>query len=145
MRAGEVYHNPASGERAVVILGSAETGGSRLVVDLYLRPGGGMTGRHLHPCIQEQFKVIQGPIAFTLHGRKHLAEAGQVIHIAPGTLHDFWNAGPAEGLVRVDVQPAERFAALIKNGFGLAQDGKTDSTGKPGLLQIALLARNSTT
>ena len=39
------------------------------------------------------------------------------------------------------MQPAARFAALIKNGFSLAQDGKTDQTGKPGILQIALLAR----
>ncbi len=38
MRAGEVYENPASGERAVVILGTDETAGERLVVDLYLRP-----------------------------------------------------------------------------------------------------------
>ena len=30
---------------------------------------------------------------------------------------------------------------LIRNGFGLAQDGKTDGTGKPNLLQISLLAR----
>jgi hypothetical protein len=39
------------------------------------------------------------------------------------------------------VQPAERFAELIKNGFALAQDGKTDATGKPSMLQIALMAR----
>ncbi len=46
MRAGEVYLNPASGERAVVVLGTDETAGKRLVVDGYLRPGGGMVGRH---------------------------------------------------------------------------------------------------
>jgi quercetin dioxygenase-like cupin family protein len=141
MRAGEVYVNPASGERAVVVLGTDETAGERLVVDLYLRPLGGMVGRHYHPKIREQFRVVAGTLAYTLNGVERIANVGESIDIQPGTLHDFWNPGTEEALVRVYVQPAERFAALIKNGFSLAQDGKTDSTGKPGILQIALLAR----
>ena len=141
MRAGEVYVNPASGERAVVVLGTDETAGKRLVVDLHLRPNGGMVGRHYHPKIREQFRVLVGRLTYTMNGVEKVAEVGESIDITPGTLHDFWNPGTNEALVRVDVQPAERFAALIKNGFSLAQDGKTDRTGKPGILQIALLAR----
>jgi quercetin dioxygenase-like cupin family protein len=141
MRAGEVYVNPASGERAVVVLGTDETAGTRLVVDMQLRPNGGMTGRHYHPKIREQFRVLAGTLAYTLNGVEKIATVGESIDITPGTLHDFWNPGTEQALVRVDVQPAERFAELIKNGFSLAQDGKTDSTGKPGILQIALLAR----
>ncbi len=141
MRAGEVYVNPASGERAVVVLGTNETAGKRLVVDLRLRPNGGMVGRHYHPKMREQFRVLVGSLAYTLNGVEKIANVGESTDITPGTLHDFWNPGTEEALVRVDVQPAERFAALIKNGFSLAQDGKTDRTGKPGMLQIALLAR----
>jgi quercetin dioxygenase-like cupin family protein len=141
MRAGEVYVNPASGERAVVVLGTNETAGTRLVVDLHLRPNGGMIGRHYHPKIREQFRVLAGSLAYTLNGVEKVANVGDSIDIAPGALHDFWNPGTEEAVVRVDVQPAERFTELIKNGFSLAQDGKTDRTGKPGILQIALLAR----
>jgi quercetin dioxygenase-like cupin family protein len=141
MHAGEVYINPASGERGVVILGTDETGGKRVVIDLHLRPGGGMVGRHYHPSIHEQFKVIKGQASYTLNGVEQTAEPGQTVDIPPGTLHSFWNSGSSEGLIRFDVQPAERFVALIKNGFSLAQDGKTDHTGKPGMLQIALMAR----
>jgi quercetin dioxygenase-like cupin family protein len=141
MRAGEVYVNPASGERAVVVLGTDETAGKRLVVDLHLRPNGGMIGRHYHPKIREQFRVLTGSLAYTLNGNERIANVGESVDIPPGTLHDFWNPGKEAALVRVDVQPAERFVALIKNGFSLAQDGKTDRTGKPGILQIAMLAR----
>jgi quercetin dioxygenase-like cupin family protein len=142
MRAGEVYINPASGERAVVIVGDDETAGKRVVIDLYLRPGGGMVERHYHPTIHERFTVLQSQVCFTLGGKEvRSAEPGQTVDIPPGILHSFWNAGYNEGLVRFDVQPAERFVALIKNGFSLAQDGKTDTTGKPSLLQIALMAR----
>jgi quercetin dioxygenase-like cupin family protein len=141
MRAGEVYMNPASGERAVVVLGSEETDGKRLVVDLYLRPGGGMVGRHYHPSIHERFRVLDGQVSLTLNGAERLAEVGQVVDVPAGTWHDFWNSGTSEARVQVDVQPADRFVMLIKNGFSLAQDGKTDKTGKPELLQIALMAR----
>lgn len=141
MRAGEVYVNPASGERAVVVLGTDETAGKRLVVDLYLRPNGGMTGRHYHPQIYERFRVLMGELAYSLNGNESLAKVGETVDISPGTLHDFWNPSADEALVRVDVQPAERFVSLIKNGFSLAQDGKTDKTGKPSMLQIALMAR----
>ncbi len=138
MRAGEVYVNPASGERVVVILGTDETAGKRLVVDLHLRPNGGMVGRHYHPTIREGFRVLVGSLVYTLNGVEKIANVGESVDIAAGTLHDFWNPGTEEALVRVDVQPAERFAELIRNGFSLAQDGKTDHTGKPGILQIAL-------
>ena len=100
-----------------------------------------MVGRHYHPSIHERFKVIQGQTSYTLNGVEQTAEPGQTVDIPPGALHSFWNSSSSEGLIRFDVQPAERFVALIKNGFALAQDGKTDHTGKPSMLQIALMAR----
>lgn len=44
MRAGEVYENPVTGERAVVRVGTEESGGELLVNDLYVRPGGAVMG-----------------------------------------------------------------------------------------------------
>ena len=37
-KAGEVYENPVTGERAVLRIGTGTTGGERLVVDLYVQP-----------------------------------------------------------------------------------------------------------
>jgi quercetin dioxygenase-like cupin family protein len=141
MRAGEVYVNPASGERAIVVLGTDETKGDRLVVDLHLRPKGVMLGRHYHPAIHEQFRVLHGSVAFTLNGKESKAAEGESVDIPPGTLHDFWNPDTKEAVVRVSVQPAARFVEMIKNGFSLAQDGKTDAKGMPGMLQISLFAQ----
>ncbi len=140
VRRGQVLINPASGERAVVREGTDENGGQRLVVDLHLRPGGGMTGRHYHPSIHEKFTVLGGTIRFTLNGTERIAAVGETVDIAPGAVHDFWNVGESEAVARVEVEPAARFVELIQNGFGLAQDGKTDAKGRPNLLQISLLA-----
>ncbi len=137
---GQVLINPASGERAVIREGTDETEGRRLVVDLHLRPGGGMTGRHYHPVIHERFTVVSGSIRFTLNGVERIAQEGETVDIPPGAVHDFWNVGATEAVARVVVEPAARFVELIQNGFGLAQDGKTDAKGRPNLLQISLLA-----
>ena len=52
-----------------------------------------------------------------------------------------WNAGQEEALVRVEMQPAARFEAMIRNAFFLAQDGKVNKRGVPNLLQLAVFAR----
>jgi hypothetical protein len=41
----------------------------------------------------------------------------------------------------VEVRPGARFEEMIKNLYGLAQDGKTDAKGMPNLLQAVLFAR----
>lgn len=138
---GDVIENPVTGERAVVRIGTRETAGARGVVDLYVRPGGAVVGEHWHPEMDERFTVLRGRVGFRLGGRERTAELGSEIHVPAGVRHDWWNAGDEEALVRVEVRPAARFEAMILNFFGLAQDGRTDARGLPGLLQLALLVR----
>lgn len=141
-RAGEVYENPVTGERVVVRIGTAESGGARLVADLYVRPGGAVAGEHVHPASAETFTVVRGQIGVSLDGRPEVAGPGRQLHVLPGVAHDWWNAGEETAHVRVDVSPgAARFEAMILNLFNLAQDGKTDARGLPGPLQLALFAR----
>jgi quercetin dioxygenase-like cupin family protein len=140
-RAGDVVENPVTGERSVVRIGTEETGGELVVVDLHIRPGGAVMGEHVHPVIEERFTVFRGQVGFRLSGRVATAVPGVTLVAAPGVAHDWWNAGPEEALVRVEVRPAARFEAFIANAFGLAQDGKVNRRGMPNLLQLALLAR----
>jgi len=100
-----------------------------------------MTGRHYHPGIHERFTVIEGSVTFTLDGVQRVAGAGETVDIPPGRVHDFWNSGEEAALARVEVEPGGRFMEMIKNGFGLAQDGKTDAKGMPNMLQISLFAQ----
>jgi quercetin dioxygenase-like cupin family protein len=140
-RAGDVGENPITGERAVVRVGTEETGGELLVADVYVRPGGAVAGEHVHPVIEESFTVVSGRVGFRLDGRESIAEPGERLRVPAGVAHDWWNAGEEEAHVVVEVSPAARFEEAIANTFGLAQDGKTDAKGMPNLLQLALLAR----
>jgi quercetin dioxygenase-like cupin family protein len=140
-KAGDVIENPVTGERAVVRVGTAESSGELLVADLYVRPGGAVMGEHLHPGIEESFTVVRGLLGYRLDGREGVAVPKERLHVPSGTVHDWWNAGDEEAQVLVKISPASRFEEMIRNAFGLAQDGKTDAKGRPRLLQAALLAR----
>jgi hypothetical protein len=68
--------------------------------------------------------------------------AGQEAVAAPGTAHDWWNAGEDEAQVLIELTPLDpRFELMIGNMFGLANAGKTNAKGMPGLLQLALIGR----
>jgi len=141
MRAGEVYENPATGERVVIRVGAEECGGELLVADLYVEPEGASMGEHVHPGIEEGFTVVRGRIGYRLDGREGVARSGQHLHVPHGTTHDWWNAGEQEARVLVEISPAARFEEMIKNLLGLAQDGKTDAKGRPNPFRLAVIMR----
>jgi quercetin dioxygenase-like cupin family protein len=140
-KAGDVIENPVTGERVVVRVGTEDSGGELLVVDGYVKPGGAVTGEHVHPAIEEYFTVMRGRVGFRIEGRESIAEPGERLHVPAGTAHDWWNAGEVEAHVRVEISPGERFEEMAINLFSLAQDGKTNSKGMPNLLQAAIFAR----
>jgi quercetin dioxygenase-like cupin family protein len=140
-KAGQVIENPVTGERVVVRVGTEESEGGLLVADAYVRPGGAVTGEHVHPAIEEYFTVVRGRVGFRLDGRETIAELRQRLRVPAGMAHDWWNAGEEEAHVTVEIRPGARFEEMIVNLFGLAQDGKTNSKGMPNLLQAALFAR----
>ncbi|MCB0165325.1 MAG: cupin domain-containing protein [Anaerolineae bacterium] len=140
-KAGDVFENPVTGERAIVRVGSEESTDGWLVNDLYVRPGGAVSGEHVHPTIIERFTVQRGQVGFRIDGRETLAELGQPVTVPAGVTHDWWNAGSEEAHVLIEIyDPANRFGEMIIDLFGLAQDGKTNAKGMPNLFQTALFS-----
>ena len=140
-KAGDTIENPITGEWVVVRVGTEDSGGELLEIDAYVNPGGAVTGEHVHPAIEEYFTVVRGRVGFRLDGRETIAPLGQRLHVPAGTSHDWWNDGEEEAHIVVEISPAERFEKMVRNLFGLAQDGKTNSKGMPNLLQAAIFAR----
>jgi quercetin dioxygenase-like cupin family protein len=142
---GDVFINPATGERLTIRLGTRESLGERLIVDMTLRGPGSGSALHVHPSIREQVTVMSGHVSICVGGDTSIAKLGKPVDIAPGVRHGFWNAGICEARVTTDIRPASRFEAYkleayLRNMIGLAQDGKTDAKGMPNLLQLALIA-----
>jgi len=141
VRTGEIYENRVQGDRVMVLEGSEDTNGERLVADLYVRPGGAVAGKHVHSYITERFEVRAGTVRFHLDGHDEIAEPGGRVEVPPGAVHDWWNVGEGEAHLIVDIRPAQRFELMIQNLYGLANDGRTDERGVPNLLPLALFAR----
>jgi quercetin dioxygenase-like cupin family protein len=140
-KAGDIFENPVTGERAIVRIGTEQTSGELLVADLYIRPGGAVMGEHYHPSAEERFTVLRGQIGVRLSGQTSYAKPGVILTVPAGVPHDWWNASNDEAVVRVEIRPAARFEMMIRNAFGLAQDGKVNRRGMPNPLQLALFAR----
>lgn len=144
-KAGEVYENPVTGERAVVRVGTEESGGELLVLDLYVRPGCMAASEHVLPNIGQRFTVISGCVGFRLDGREGVAGPGRKLVVPLGLAHDWWIAGEEEAHVvdelRGEAAALERFEVMFSMLFGLARDGKTDKKGRPNILQAALFAQ----
>ena len=59
-KVGDVMENPVASEREMVRIGTEQTDGELLVVDLYIWPGRVVIGEHRHPSIEERtLEIIQ--------------------------------------------------------------------------------------
>ena len=145
-RLGDFFQNRITGERVVVLRSEVDTTpGESGFGHLTVAPHGAVAGEHVHPRIRERFIVISGTLDTRVGGVERRLNAGDEATAAPGVAHDWWNAGEDFASVLVEVvgpdEQRERFDAMFATIFGLANDGRTDAKGMPGLLQLALLAR----
>ena len=138
---GEVWENPVTGERATLLELPTTNAEGRAVAELTALAGARVVGEHMHPAIVERFTVLEGELTVKLNGRTSILQEGETAVVEPGTWHDWWNAGTADALVRVEVTPGERFGHMIETLFGLARLGYTNAKGLPHPLQLALIAR----
>jgi mannose-6-phosphate isomerase-like protein (cupin superfamily) len=141
VKSGEVYHNPPCRQKIVVRTPAADTGGRRSVLDLYVMPGGFAADFHQHPYSVERFTLVRGRLRVHVAGRDEiLSETGQTLAVPPRVTHRFFSAADTEETFAVVefTNRAERFEnLLLRQLFGLAQDGLTDERGLPNALQTA--------
>ncbi|MDQ3913445.1 MAG: hypothetical protein M3305_17075 [Actinomycetota bacterium] len=78
-----------------------------------------------------------------LDGGESISPLDQGIRVLPGVKRDWWNAGAGEVHVFVEANGPGglRLAELIRNLFGLVQDGETHSKGMPHALLGTILLR----
>jgi quercetin dioxygenase-like cupin family protein len=138
-RRGQVFENPVSGERVVILTDPADHPEQVLVVHLFVRPGGRVAAPHVHPTITERFYVLNGQVGFLIGGDQRVLAAGEVAEVPSHTTHDWWQVGDKEAEVIVEINPGDRFMEMVASIFGLARDGKTDRRGLPHLLQLAVM------
>jgi quercetin dioxygenase-like cupin family protein len=137
----ESIENPVNGERITWIETADTTAGELLAFDLSLRPGAAVAAEHRHIQQEERFRVDAGRIGLGVEGAERTVEPGEEVTVPAGVAHRWWNDGHEEARVRVELRPALDTQTFFETFFGLARDGKTNSKGIPGILQIAVAYR----
>ncbi len=137
---GEVWENPVTRERAVIVDVPWLNDEGRIVADLTALPGARVVGEHLHPALHERFSVQSGELTVLRDRQRSVLRAGEQAHVEPGVWHDWWNEGDVDAIVRVEITPGERFAHMIETLFGLAREGHVNKRGMSDALQLALFA-----
>jgi quercetin dioxygenase-like cupin family protein len=140
MRRGEVFENPTTGERVVILTDPNEHPDRVLVAHLFVLPGGRVAAEHFHPTLTERFQVIRGQVGFMIDGHERVLATGESARVPPGVRHDWWQVGAETAEVIVEVAPGDRFVEMVGTLFGLARDGKVNPKGLPSLLQLAVTA-----
>jgi quercetin dioxygenase-like cupin family protein len=141
VRAGDAFWNPLSGEKALVVESTAETGGARFVFDWAVEAGGFVSGGpHIHDHADERFAVKAGRISGQIAGEERTLAAGDDFTVPAGTWHHWRNAEEEEVVIRVTVEPALRSEEAVATAWGLSADGHTTAEGRPSPLLGALLA-----
>jgi quercetin dioxygenase-like cupin family protein len=141
IRVGEVWENPVTRERAIILERPWDNPEGRATADLTVLVGGRVMGEHRHPAIVEQFTVVEGELTVKRDGQTSILHPGDTGVVRPGVWHDWWNASDRDARVRVEITPGERFVHMIETFFGLARLGHTDAKGMPHPLQLAVTAR----
>src|ERR1043166_5048149 len=119
-RRGDVIENTVTGERAIVLVGSADSSDGKIVCFMGVRPGGRVVGEHVHPSLTERFRVVSGRLGVRMDGVDGELGPGDEVTVRPGVVHDWWNAGDEEAQVVVEIDPGRRFEVMISTLFGLA-------------------------
>lgn len=138
-RAGQVLLNPVTGYRYHVLQAADDTGGALLDMEVTYPPGTRKPPEHVHPVQEERFEVLEGSLRILVAGELRELHAGERLVIAPGVPHAMWNPAAAPARVRWQTRPALRTEQFFEALVDLAQRGRVDAEGKPGLLDLALL------
>jgi mannose-6-phosphate isomerase-like protein (cupin superfamily) len=120
---------------------AATTGGELVSCRMRVAPARPAPPEHSHPRLEERFIVEQGVLGYVLGTKRLEAKPGELVVVAPGTNHTFWNAGSGELSVVAEVRPALRFEDFVETIHVLIRDGRLQAGGKrPNPLLIAVVA-----
>jgi quercetin dioxygenase-like cupin family protein len=131
--------NPGTGQTIRFLQTGKETSGTLLEMESIYETNSAEPPAHYHPYQEEDFFVLEGELMVRVGGVEKVLRRGDHLHIARNVVHCMWNKSGGRTVVNWKVIPAMDTEYLLETTAGLAQEGKTDATGKPSLLQIALL------
>lgn len=114
-----------------------------LLVEMWVDPGGGTTP-HVHPAMEERFKVLAGRPSFLAGRRWQTASPGETVIVPAGARHAYRNRGDEVAHVLCEARPPSSLQEFLEQVSALSRAGKITRHGlpkRPGvLLEAAVMA-----
>jgi mannose-6-phosphate isomerase-like protein (cupin superfamily) len=133
LRPGEGEVLPMFDATLTIKTGSAGSGDRISLLEGRFQPGGFAPLPHIHRHEDESFFVLEGRFAFLVGDRRFEREAGAFVHVPPGHLHGFTNAGDTPGRILIlHAPPLDRF---FREMAGLAASGVMDRSALAVLME----------
>ncbi|RRB02408.1 cupin domain-containing protein [Larkinella rosea] len=143
--ANKTLSNAKTGQVIRFIQTKNDTDGELLEMEAAFSPYSAEPVAHYHPQQVEDFQVLSGRLAVRMNGKIHLFRAGDRFHIPSNTVHSMWNPTDGKTVVNWRVSPALDTEYFLETTTGLANDGKTNASGVPSILQLSLLINRFST
>lgn len=137
---GKVIENKFTGQKIKFIQTGKDTDGKLLEMETSYAPHSKEPVAHYHPLQDENFEVVAGEMNIRINGSIKVLKKGDTLHIAANTVHSMWNNSENETVMNWKVTPALATDHFLETATGLSNDGQVNKDGKPGLLQISLMA-----
>lgn len=134
-----VIENPATGERIMFLDEPTASGGDALRFEFWARPHIVGPAAHVHPKQEEYFEVLDGTLSARVGKRDLTLQPGESFTVPKRTPHTWWNGGDEELHGYVELRPSMNMRDEFEALFALGRAGRTDETGVPNLLQVAVL------
>lgn len=130
--------NQKTGQTFRFIKTAKDTGGALLEIESGFRAHSMEPPPHFHPYQSEDFIILEGELTVKMDGEIRTFKKGETFYIPANKIHSMWNRSSQQTIVNWQTKPAMQSEQLFETIVGLANDGQTDATGKPALLQAAL-------
>ena len=115
-------HNAATGETVRFVRTAEETGGELLVMEARWTDPGHSTPAHVHPTMEERWRVLEGEVGFRIGEHEMSAGPDDTVIARPGVLHTNWNQGGGPAVMRIEMRPALRWEEFVRQLFALASE-----------------------
>jgi quercetin dioxygenase-like cupin family protein len=125
-----VVEDPVLRQRFSFSRTTDDDGGEVLHIETWVDPGGGVPP-HIHPAMEERFKVLGGRPSF-LAGRKwQTASPGDTVVVPAGTRHAYRNTGDEIAHVVCEARPPSSLQEFLEDTAALSRAGKISRHGIP--------------
>jgi quercetin dioxygenase-like cupin family protein len=127
--------------RGTILRTGSETNGELFEVEFLVEPGDWTGPDHIHLRQEERLEVTSGELRLRLRGKEERLTPGSPRVLEPRTSHTFRNEGPHEARLLLQLRPALRMEAYLRDMWRAANEGSKRRWGAPSMLELAVIQR----